>query len=504
MKYYKLKDDKNKSNFKYGFIADDMEHYLKDDFLAEIKDSDTGINYAESGKLLNIEHDLELMLETNEDSKYYRFKSLNKDELDTDFNYAGKMDYLLEPHYILEYKSESEETTEKIIINKWIIFKNDLIEITDIVQHLKTKLIYERKEKVEIEAEAVWSNPVAVNYRFKDYLSEQIRSRYAMLEKPKNGKSNVVMDSYLPKFLYENKMNITEVGNIKLSSSAVAVSPFIASILNCKAMELDQILLVLGYKRRDIKALMMKVKATHTNLVFVGTGGIGINTAYWLSELAKATNTHNLFNSINAFDKDELEISNLFRLPIDCRLSPTNSEYKTELIRPLLETLSNNVSIRRIWLGREEYLPTEIFNKEYDENGEVLSITTNPDYVLYGSPEIKARGELAEYGRLISPTHTENSADIFINPTAEVDIQVESYGMIQLSVFFMNQVKTAIKLLELLADENLDLDTKDQHIMSYSFDGSNALPTDRGYTWNIEKELTMMTEAQASQIQEGE
>ena len=69
--------------------------------------------------------------------------------------------------------------------------------------------------------------------------------------------------------------------------------------------------------------------------------------------------------------------------------------------------------------------------------------------------------------------------------------------MIQLGSFFMNQLRLAIGLLELLASDT-DLNTQDHNVLTYSFDGLTELSTDRQYHWQIVPNMTMATEETAT------
>lgn len=100
-------------------------------------------------------------------------------------------------------------------------------------------------------------------------------------------------------------------------------------------------------------------------------------------------------------------------------------------------------------------------------------------------------------GNFIGATHANTSCSLWLNPKQDQDIQVESYGMIQLGGFFMNQLRLAIGLLEVLASEQ-NLAEQDKSLLRYEFTGEAAMKTDLNYNWQLVRNLNMMTEEEAN------
>jgi hypothetical protein len=87
---------------------------------------------------------------------------------------------------------------------------------------------------------------------------------------------------------------------------------------------------------------------------------------------------------------------------------------------------------------------------------------------------------------LITATHGDDDASLILNPVNQSDLQVESYGMIKLTTFFMNQIRLAIGLLELLASDQ-DLSERNKKILDFSYvTNTKTLPTSR--QWNCQLE----------------
>ena len=106
---------------------------------------------------------------------------------------------------------------------------------------------------------------------------------------------------------------------------------------------------------------------------------------------------------------------------------------------------------------------------------------------------------MTKLGNFIAATHANTSCSLWLNPKQEQDIQVESYGMIQLGAFFMNQLRMAIGLLEVLATRT-NFSEQDQNLLTYEFTGDIQLRTDRQYNWQITRDINMMTEEAAATL----
>ena len=96
------------------------------------------------------------------------------------------------------------------------------------------------------------------------------------------------------------------------------------------------------------------------------------------------------------------------------------------------------------------------------------------DKILYGAPDIQTREMFATFSDLqfVSATHGNDDCQIYIKPPQDSNMQMESYGMINLSVFFMNQIKMTIAFFELLnSTEDLTISSL---VMDYSFSKEHA------------------------------
>lgn len=331
-----------------------------------------------------------------------------------------------------------------------------------------------------------------INY-VADYLKRNVLARYAMFQRPKNGLSNVITDSFVPKLMYQFNFDLNQIQkDSNLPATSLMISPWFANIFGTKQMEVEQMARILGYTKRDIKRLLVEVRKKKHNVVFVGFGGTGVNTVHWLTELCSMTHVQNLFDKLTIFEPDNLEISNLFRFPKNPETIISQSRYnRTNYSKLCLLTDYEKKTLSRrdceLYPKRLEY---------YDLYGDIK------DSIFYGAPTISTRQMLSGIDgmKFISATHTGNSCYIHLNPIQDDDIQLETYGLIQLSIFFMNQLKMAISFLEVLANDEIDLTEKDVEVMNYTFTQDDSLTTDRKYHFQLDHDGHMVTEEEANAV----
>lgn len=386
-----------------------------------------------------------------------------------------------------------------------------------------------------------WSEELTRTVKFstKD-IEESIRHRYFFISSSQERNSNfldqrnLVIDTMLPEIMFKNNLDIEKINrNFQNSSNlftktTYAISPLTASVLGCKQIPIEHLCRILGYTKENIKSMMNIVKNRSFSFVFVGTGGTGNNTAIWLSKMLDMCNLPFLFERVYAFEKEAAELHNLLRFPKDpytitidtgifsSMINDETKKNKCNIIAGELRSLSKNIPccFERYIAESEsaQNYPTLVFDREtttepvLDKDGNTIdfeSVTkTLParNAIFYGAPSINTRENLSKIGNFISATHASNNCNIYINPEQDSSIQVESYGMIQLTPFFMNQIRMAIGLLEILSADNVYelLKLKDHSFLEYKFDGESKLKNDRVYNFKIIENASMATENQTA------
>lgn len=308
-----------------------------------------------------------------------------------------------------------------------------------------------------------YSHPAIDSYSFENHLCTQIYTRYyrpSTIENSIYNGTKTVMDTFVP-FLAINSVTDDHTGFSESSKRLVAISPLTADLLNIPRIPLSTLLTrVLSHDLDNIKNLLLSIKKLNLTVVFAGTGGTGINTICWLSEICSLFGISDLFYDIHVFEKDFVDFSNIFRFPLPLSVftsitSPTL--HKTELVKRQLKDLSNCVYFHDRFIETLDDLPSILLN------GTIAA----DNVVFYGAPSITNRNFLSSLGSFISATHANNTASLYINPIADDSLQVETYGLIQLNSFFINQISMAIGFLEILSTNQYK--NQDFHYADYTF-----------------------------------
>ena len=282
----------------------------------------------------------------------------------------------------------------------------------------------------------------------------KIKTRYANMNEKEFGSSNMVVDAYYPSYVINSLLCRPHKNN--LSDRSCAISPFIANELGVYQVGIEDMCKMLGFKKNDLKLILNQVKLKKLELVLLGIGGTGMNFMHWTTELCNFTNTLNIFESIEIFEEDHLDLTNIFRFP---QAIGHRNASKIHYIHKL--DLIDSRSI----ISKTNIIKTPI---RFNPNSTEYISSGNP--IFYGAPDIITReffSKLDVKANFISGTHGNNDCQLYINPIQNSDLQVESYGMINLSIFFMNQLKLTIEFLKLLAsDTPLNVE---KLVMEYSF-----------------------------------
>ena len=324
---------------------------------------------------------------------------------------------------------------------------------------------------------------------FKD-ISEALAHRYAVLDKP--GKvRNLIVDSFLPQYFIKHKFNLENIQEEfrNISSTATMIHRGFARMLGIRELPLDDMLAMVGYTKERITELLTNVRAKKLNIAFAGYGGVGTNTVYWLTELCNMSNIQGLFNKIIISDFDRLSLDNVFRMPNpfktfsalkhkDMIFNDPNSRYtRTAYCENSLyktQTIPTD-SFKALSTKAPYYGTRPLDGSTFNEN----HIDHLYNWIVYGAPDIESRklfskalnrdfperpnyydNCLADHIKaFISATHGDDNCGLVINPSYlenESNLMMESYGIIQLNVFFFNQLKLAISFLEVLEKYSLD------------------------------------------------
>lgn len=252
--------------------------------------------------------------------------------------------------------------------------------------------------------------------------------------------------------LFRNK----QIGqDAKLETNTYFINPNMAKILEGKVVTMDMMMEIFGIKPDNMKAKLLKIKEKDLHIVLIGLGGVMSNFCYFVNELAKEFNISYIFDLIKLFEDDDLELSNIFRIPLDY-LTPIfrnrNADRLYYYRYELNDTMSNNKgymlynchNLYNNYIFSEEKLTKQhLFRSDF----------YGYDYIL-GAPDIRTREILFESNyKFLCTLHHNNDLYIYRNPEmTNTDLMVETYGQIRLDYFFLNMFRMTIELLDIMAE----------------------------------------------------
>lgn len=291
-------------------------------------------------------------------------------------------------------------------------------------------------------------------------MSEKIKIRYLDLRPEDSNLGNIVADTFFPNLVRRSMRRMRT--NIRWGKRTYAISQFIAKEINATVVPFEDIAAMLGYRKKDIKEILDAVKSKGYVLNLMGFGGTGTNFFHWLKEMCELTNTVNVFERINVYDDDKIDLTNVFRFPFDLNIGSVyeNSGTNNGILKVKLASRGHIASTNQVYTSSDRFDPSALTTDDFDPEVNIF----------YGAPDIHTRemfSNLENKVKFISGTHGDSECQLYINPPQDSNLQVESYGMINLSVFFMNQAKMSIEFMRLLGSDEDLIDPRE--VMSYDF-----------------------------------
>jgi len=343
---------------------------------------------------------------------------------------------------------------------------------------------------------------------FKDILKNRLQPRYVKTEIPKKHKNIVIDSAFLSELIYNEKVTNEYLRNgnflennkdFKINPSYYAISSYIATILGVEKIPTMDICLMLGYDLKKIKSLLIKVRKKGLHLVNIGFGGFSRNFMYILKEISYLANEYKIFNNIYIFENDKIEFSNIWRFmdtdwieacnaynPYEPVLKyPINSlngfmEYQTgnanynsyeELRRKMIGAIDDtinyyavnkthnfsrfcNVLFKRKFQSlakKNVFLRRELFDFDYI-NHDIANTA-----IFIGATDITTRERFFNSDlNFLCPIHHNKDMYLWSKPEVKNSIMVESYGLIDLNRFFISVYAITFKILEAIANDNID------------------------------------------------
>lgn len=300
-----------------------------------------------------------------------------------------------------------------------------------------------QKEKIDM----IYGTYNSMGVRTYRLIESNVLNRYVHTSEPKlfnEDKDREIIsieDTRAPMMLAENIKNNSSY-ECKLDDGIRFMNPNLAKMYNANRMEIDDILAILGESQEEVKTLCESVQNKRRNIIIVGLGGGMSNFVHWVErfmEFFRIDGT--MFENVAVFEDDDLELSNLFRIPLDY-ITPIfikdiqNKKNPKSLMMKNTKQFARNYVLVKNFINA--YSDFENLNKSFD--------------FYIGGPTLEAREIIRAKGKnFICPSHGNNDLYIHENPvTQNYEMMVETYGSVHLSYFFLNMVKMTIEVMKII------------------------------------------------------
>lgn len=280
-----------------------------------------------------------------------------------------------------------------------------------------------------------------------DMLKENIRSRYLLTDdKGPYGYA----DRTAPKQLMED----TETGGTYLS-------PNLASIFGGDAISTKDFISILGVTKKEMTETLKAVRAKQISLVSIGYGGISINLIHFLSLFAHYCNVPNLFKQLIIYEEDDITLMNILRVYKDTTKIPCDVEIQNKLQGFTEYNLAPKDEVHLI----DYRLDTEILGEIKKHAAKKENLDKN--IIYFGACDFETRKEL-ETLPFYFTGHGGNEVSIIVRPVVDSELTMETYGTIDLNVFFLNVLRLSYQFLIELANDTQSKVPNDTVIWEYT------------------------------------
>ncbi len=286
--------------------------------------------------------------------------------------------------------------------------------------------------------------------KVNDIIFEKVKFRYAFIDGARVNERKMI-GKILSDTLYP-----LEVAKVMASQNrprvarrtGFAISERISQDLQLPKLHISELTTMLGYTKTDITKLLQTVKNKQLMIKLIGLGGTGSNFLHWMYEMSSWVGKMNVFESVIGYDDDIFDVPNMLRIPFipEARTSEITA-FKTDNIPMRFQYISAaTMSFRNQRMVKADMEKAK------------KTTTAGKRTIIYGAPDIGTRQELFEADcHFFAATHRDNEYSIVYKPEVDNDLMMETYGKINLSMFFLNHLSMTIDFLKHLAAEDFEL-----------------------------------------------
>ena len=320
--------------------------------------------------------------------------------------------------------------------------------------------------------------PTYVNYT-KD-IAETLRRKYQCItngvrftnEVDSKTKIYTIMD----KNILQNFERINPFHDHIESNNCVLLNPnlsyFVPNI--DKQIPIPHLLALFGYDEKEILKTLKQVSYMTNPIFCLGFGGLMTNFAFWCKRLQDYYGLEHIFKQFNVYDPDTLELSNLFKIPLNWKDYKVRTNCQDVFLNNLIPEAERRASLYKIDLFNTV---TSICSK-YRLSNKYFNYRVLKNAILIGGVDLDSRAEIYDTFintdiTYICASHYNNISDITIFPKLDRELTIETYGTINLNNFLLSMFKTTIELLKLLASGDYKGD--DRNVMRWNINDEDFI-----------------------------
>lgn len=283
---------------------------------------------------------------------------------------------------------------------------------------------------------------------FREHIGEQIKHRY--VEAGTKYVRNIDLSStYIPYGMVErNRYNLYNKRVISPNLLQIGKEMMDNGPSNC--INFNSLCSMAELNWDDISHNINLIKDKNIDLISIGYGGFSINVIHFMYLIGKDLGQQEWLNSLTIYENDNISLTNSFRI------------YKD--MSQFLQTTPEPTGKLDL-LGDDTRIAKEIIKKPVRFNNQ--RNVRNSNSIFFGAPDFVTRKKL-ENSPFIFTGHSGNEVEFYSRPIVDSDLTRETYGKIDIDYFFINILKSAEKLIEILATTNVNSFPADTKLFQYN------------------------------------
>ncbi len=298
--------------------------------------------------------------------------------------------------------------------------------------------------------------------KFSEYMKEQIEARYISGLFKED-----LASTFIPSFYAEGRQFTEEMIGTRMRANRYVISPNLRALTNntVRVKSFDYMMSKANIDLRRVSSNILKIKRSgDVNLTSIGYGGFSINIIHFMAKLGELTGQSRWIKKLTIYEDDKISLTNSFRIYKDMSLIQyqENNRHKFRLLEDDENIAENSSLIPRRFNSMDK--DTIIYKRKENRRFGMKDF-------IFGAPDFDTR-KLFEDIPFIFTGHSGNEVEFYASPVVDSDLTRETYGKIDLDYFFLNILKSAEQMIDMMANTDPSEYAKDSLIFKYTSEGS--------------------------------